>query len=100
MRRAMRSGGGDGDLRAKPSPAAAGAVNGDRAVEGGEAVAEAAQAGAAARVGASDPVVDDLDHDVGAGAPDRDRGARGVRVLGDVGERLGRDEVRGALYRA
>ena len=49
-------------------------------------------------VGAADAVVRDLDARDGAGAPDAHRDVRGLRVLGDVGERLARDEVGGELH--
>jgi hypothetical protein len=56
--------------------------------ESGDAVAHPHQS-ATARIGAADPVVTSLDaeHSVFCGCPDR--GARGVRVLDDVGECLG-----------
>ena len=50
-------------------------------------------------VGAADAVVGDLDGDVAGAARERDRRLRGARVLGDVGERLGGDEVGRALDR-
>src|SRR4051795_8278936 len=85
------------DLGAQARAAAGRAVDGDRAVERGDAVGEAAQARAAALVGAADAVVGDLDDDARARAADGDARARRVRVLGDVLERLGGDEVGGAL---
>ena len=71
-----------------------------RAVERGQPVGEAAQAGAAGRVGAADAVVADLDGDAAVQAPDGDRGVRRLRVLGDVGQRLGDHEVGRALDRS
>ena len=81
-----------------PRPAAL--VDLEPAVERRDPVGEAAQAGAARRVGAADAVVADLDR---RPAPfvalDPDLGARGLGVAGDVGERLGDDEVGGRLDR-
>ena len=51
-------------------------------------------------VGAADAVVGDVDRHAAVGAADRDRGLGGLGVLGDVGQRLGDDEVGGALHRA
>ena len=48
----MRSDGGARDLGLKAGPAAGGAVDAQRAVERGDAVGQAAQAGAARRVSA------------------------------------------------
>ena len=71
----------------------------DLTVERVDAVAQAVQA-AADGVGAADPVVADL---AGAGSRARATGAprrpARLRVLGDVGERLGGDEVGGGLDR-
>ena len=61
-------------------------------IDGAHAVAQAAEADAAG-VGAADAVVEHLDHEpvvlVLGGQP----GAGGARVLGDVGQRLGDEEV-------
>ena len=58
------------------------------------------QARALAGLRAADAVVADVDHGVAVLAPDLDAGVRGVRVLGDVGQRLGDDEVGRGLHRA
>src|SRR4051812_15381933 len=97
MARVLRSDGGARDLGAQPGPAARGALDGDRPVERGEAVVEAAQAGAAARVRAADAVIGNLYDDAARGVAHGDARPRGVRVLRDVLERLGGDEVRRAL---
>ena len=55
---------------------------------------------AAGGVGAADPVVADLHAEAAVARRLRStKRVLGVRVLGDVGERLGRDEVRGGLDR-
>ena len=68
-------------------------------VERLDTVDEPAQPAPARVVGAADPVVCDLDARGLSRAPDADRGAGGLRVLGDVRERLGCDEVGGELDR-
>ena len=73
-----------------------GAQDAERAVERLDAVAEPAQP-AALRVGAAAPVVADLDHGVPVRERDVDPRAGGVRVLVDVGQRLGGDVVGGGL---
>src|SRR3954454_18819137 len=60
----------------------------EAAVEHVHAVGEAAQAGAACRVGAADAVVGDLDLDAVAAAAHAESRLRRLRVLGDVRERL------------
>ena len=70
------------------------------AVERADAVAEATQACALAGLRAADAVVADVDHGVAVLAPDLDAGVRRVRVLGDVRQRLGDDEVGRRLHRA
>src|SRR4051794_12636145 len=86
-----------GDLGAQARAAAGRAFDGDRPVEHGDAVHEAAQAGPAARVGAADAVVGDVHDHAATGAPDCDARPGRVGVLRDVLERLGGDEVGGAL---
>ena len=81
-----------------PSPARL--LDRELAVERGDPVFEAAQPGARVRVGAADAVVADLDLDDSvARARPATAGRVGLRVAGDVGERLGDDEVGGRLDR-
>ena len=68
--------------------------------ERADAVGEALEPGALGRLGAADAVVADLDEQVPALLEHGDAGALGVRVLRDVGQRLGDDVVRGDLDRA
>ena len=79
--------------------AAAGLVDGQLAVERRHPVGEAAQPGAGGRVGAADAVVAHLDLDRAVAAGDADRRRLGLGVAGDVGQRLGDDEVGGRLDR-
>ena len=74
-----------------PSPA--GLVDDQPAVERRDPVFEAAQPGPVIGVGAADAVVADLDLDRAVAPRDADRGAVGVGVAGDVGQRLGDHEV-------
>src|SRR5262245_33026791 len=87
-----------GDDGVDVRPVTGGAFDVQRAVEGFDAVAEADEAGPGF-VGAADPVVADVDEQVSIGVVDLDADVRGVRVLADVGERLGGDEVGGGLDR-
>ena len=80
-------------------PAPGGLTTRRLAVERLDAVGEAAQARAGGVVGAADAVVGDLDARQRARLPDAHRDARRLRVLADVGQRLGGDEVRGQLDR-
>src|SRR3954468_4705509 len=64
------------------------------AVERADAVGEPAQPRPALRVGAADPVGDDLDDEPPDLRPHADGRRRGLRVLADVREALGDDEVR------
>ena len=75
-----------------PSPA--GLSTSSSPVERRDPVGEPAQAGAGVGVGAADAVVADLDLDHAVRrAPTRTRRAVGLGVAGDVGQRLGDDEV-------
>ena len=74
-------------------PRPRGLVDLEPAVERRDAVGEPAQARAGVGVGAADAVVADLDLDPAVAAVDADLGARRVGVAGDVGQRLGDDEV-------
>src|SRR3954449_4031348 len=85
------------DLGAQPRAAAGRAVERERAVEGGDAVGEAAQARAAVAVGAADAVVGHLDAHPAVLVTDRDLRAGRVGVLGHVLQALRGDEVGGAL---
>ena len=79
-------------------PQAGRAVDRQRAVERREPVLQPAQAGAALDVRAADAVVGD--HDLDARRPrggSCTRASCGPRVAGDVGQRLGGDEVGGRL---
>ncbi len=78
-------------------PPPIGLLDRDRAVERREAVGEAAQAAALTRVGTADAVVIDLDAQVIIESLDPHNRLGRLRVLRDVGQRLGDDEVRGAL---
>ena len=74
------------------------ALDAEVAVEGFDAVAEAAESGGVG-VGAADAVVGDLDGEPAVRARDVDGRLGGVCVFGDVGERFGGDEVGGGLDR-
>ena len=91
---------GHGDLRPQRCPLALRAVERERPVERRQPVLQPAQPRPAAGVGAPDPVVGDLDGHVAVAALDHHRGLGRLRVLRDVGECLGDDEVGGALDRA
>src|SRR6185369_100185 len=73
------------------------ALDAQTAVQSLHAVGQPAQAGAASRVGAADPVVDDLDACDAVPATDAHLDGGRLRVLRDVGQRLGDDVVRGRL---
>src|SRR4051794_26379996 len=75
------------------------ALDPEFAVEGGEPVRQPDEAAAGVGQGASDAVVAYLDSNGGVLDPRRHLGASGASVFGDVGERLGDDEVRGRLDR-
>ena len=77
-------------------PPPEGAVDPQATVERLDSVAEAAEPGAGG-VGAADAVVGDLDRHAAVRAHDVESDARGIRVLDDVGERLGGDEVHRCL---
>ena len=79
---------------AVPTPGSLATV--ELAVERLGAVAQAGQP-AARRVGAAWPVVGDLHDQPPVALDEVHRGARARRVLGDVGQRLGDDEVGGGL---
>ncbi len=66
------------------------------AVQRGHPVRQSPQA-RAVRVGATASVVEDLDGEQAVALGDADADALGLRVLGDVGERLGDEEVGGGL---
>ena len=66
----------------------------EAAVERLDAVSEPAQPRAACGVGATHPIIGDLDHDAGCGAPEAHSRRRRVGVLDHVGQCFGRDEVR------
>ncbi len=89
---------GMGMVAATSVPPSGGALDPEAPVERGEPVPEALEA-AAVRAGAADAVVAHLDPQRPVLDPRGDRGARGAGVLGDVGERLGDDEVGGRLDR-
>jgi hypothetical protein len=69
----------------------------ETAVEGGDAVGQAAQARAVG-VGAADAVVAHLDPEAALVLPGIDGDRRGVGVLGGVGKRLAGDIVGGLLH--
>ena len=73
------------------------AAGAQAAVERFDAIREPAEAGAARCVGAADAVVDDLDARVPVLPLDAHRHRRRLRVLRDVRQRLGDDEVRRRL---
>ena len=77
------------DGRAHPEPPA----------EGFHPVGETLQPGAPREVRAADTVVGDRDNDLVTAAPQADRHRRRVGVLGHVGQRLRRHEVRRELHR-
>ena len=80
-------------------PAPGGTDDAQPPVQRRDAIGQPAQARAAGLVGAADAVVGDLDHRAAGRVPDA-HGDRGrLRVLGDVGQRLGGDEVGGELDR-
>src|SRR3954447_22637268 len=64
-------------------------------IEGADAVGESLEAGSGRRSGAAVAVVADLDAKVAVALGDVDRRAMRMRVLRDVRERLGDDEVGG-----
>jgi hypothetical protein len=77
------------NLRAPPRPR----VDLEAAADRRDAVAQAAQAGTRRGVGTADTVVGDLHEDLPAVASHADCRMRRLRIPGDVGERLGNDEV-------
>ena len=83
----------DGDRR----PGIGRAADPQPAAQRLDAVGEPAQPGAEPRVSATDAVVGDRDVENRAVALDVAAHTRGVRVLGDVGERFGAHEVGGRL---
>ena len=83
-----------GERRARTRRArAGGAVERQRAAERGDAVREPVQPAAAQRVRSPAPVVGDLDHERVRVAATSTVAAAAPRVLGDVGQRLGDQEV-------
>ena len=95
--RSPRQGRVDRDLDRDGGPAARRGLDLERAVERVDAVAQPAQAGAGGRVRPAHPVVAHLDAEPVVLEREFDRRGAGPRVLGDVGERLGGDEVRARL---
>ena len=87
----------DGKLGPHERALARCALDPQLAVQRLDAVAQAAEAGAAIGVGATDAVVRDLDLDSAVGALDAHRGRVGAGMLDDVGERLGDGVVRRRL---
>src|SRR5215207_3279290 len=72
-------------------------VDVELAIDRGQAVAEAPQPGSQSDVSAADAVVADFDREPAVAVCDCHRGVRRGGVLGDVGQRLGDDEVGGQL---
>jgi integrase len=87
---------GDGEVCGDERAAVGWALDPQLAVEDGKPVRQPEQTGPVGP-GASDTVVAHLDPQAAVLDARRDGGASGASVLGDVGERLGDDEVRGRL---
>jgi hypothetical protein len=81
------------DLRPERRPLAGRRLHVEPPLERGEALAQAAESGAAVGVRSAPAVVRDLDGDRGVPPPDAHPDVAGAGVLRDVRERLGDDEV-------
>src|SRR4030088_1640055 len=90
--RSLERSAADGDGGREKGAARGRAVDPQLAAEGGESVRQADEA-AAVGPGASDAIVAYPDLNGAVLDPRRHRGVSGVSVFGDVGQRLGDDEV-------
>ena len=76
---------------------ARGAGDREAAAERTDAIHQAVQPASVPGIGGADPVVVDLELEARRVSVETDHGPAGIGVLGDIGQRLGNDEVDGGL---